>query len=79
MTRRRAGERSVGRLPLGLAELLGGGEPLAEVRVLREAVVVGCQLQQFDLRDHLELLRRGKKKKKKENTFVQPFWGFGVD
>lgn len=43
--------------PLGLAELLHAGEPFSEVAVLSETVVVGGQLEQLDLSDHLELLQ----------------------
>lgn len=44
--------------PLGLAQLLHPWEPLPEVGVLGDAVVVGGQLEQFDLSDHLKLLER---------------------
>lgn len=45
--------------PLGLAELFHACEPFSEVTVLSETVVVGGQLEQLDLSDHLELLPAG--------------------
>lgn len=45
--------------PLGLAELFHACEPFSEVAVLSETVVVGGQLEQLDLSDHLKLLRAG--------------------
>ncbi len=46
--------------PLCLAEFLHPCEPLSEVAVLSETVVVGGQLEQFDLSDHLKLLQAQK-------------------
>lgn len=61
--------------PLGLAELLHACEPLPEVTVLSETVVVGGQLEQFDLSDHLELLhadsREGKRAEENEVFFLK--------
>lgn len=54
-------------IPLCLAEFLHACEPLSEVTVWSEAVVIGGQLEQFDLSNHLKLLwahsRAGKLKK----------------
>lgn len=59
--------------PLSLAELLHACEPLPEVAVLSETVVVGGQLEQFDLSDHLELLqadsREGERTEENECCF----------
>lgn len=52
--------------PLGLAELLHACEPLPEVAVLSETVVVGGQLEQFDLSDHLELLQADRQPRRQE-------------
>lgn len=49
--------------PLGLAELLHACKPLPEVAVLSETVVVGGQLEQFDLSDHLKLLQADSQEK----------------
>lgn len=51
--------------PLCLAEFLHACEPLSEVAVLSEAVVVGGQLEQFDLSDHLELLQAENREREK--------------
>lgn len=56
--------------PLGLAELLHACEPLSEVAVLSETVVVGGQLEQLDLSDHLELLRAESRRKGRYCTTV---------